>query len=407
MTVVVGYGAFRPPGRHQRLGVLTDDGLVLDLSELAGVRSAGGGGGLGARSGPPSLLDLPWPELLLQPALDALLAAGPAAWREVHGWLAELFVDPAPLAPYRRPVTGVTPGLSFTVADYVDFFACEQHAVNAARIFRPEDPDPLPPSWRHQPIGYHGRAGTVVGSGTDIRRPNGQRGPGDVGPTRMLDFEAELGYVLGGPASTLGEPVALAEAAERVFGVVLLNDWSARDVQFFESRPLGPLLGKAFATSVSTWVTPLEWLAAARVPPPPREPEPPGYLLGDADRGLNLGLTVSVNGEVIATPRAGGLYWTPAQLAAHLSSGGAVLRPGDLLGSGTISGPNLEQRGCLLELTWHGREPLALADGTELGYLRDGDEVLITASAPGVGGCRQPLGEVRGRVLPAVGAGPT
>ena len=375
------YGAFRPPGRHQRLGVLTSDGAVLDLSEM-GVEHA-----------------LPWPELLLEPTLDALLAAGPAAWTEVHGWLTERLADPERLAAFQRPVTTLTTALPFTVADYVDFFACEQHAVNAARIFRPDDEQPLTPNWRHHPVGYHGRAGTVVGSGTDIHRPRGQRGPGDFGPSRMLDFEAELGYVLGGSATTMGESLSLAQAEERVFGVVILNDWSARDVQFWESRPLGPLLGKAFATSISAWVTPMAALAEDRTEPPARDPRPLDYLLGPQDRGLDLQLTVELNGEVIARPPGSGLYWTPAQLVTHLTSGGATVRAGDLLGSGTLSGPERAQRGCLLELTWHAREPLTLADGSELGYLRDGDEVAITARTPG--GIE--LGEVRGRILPPAG----
>lgn len=375
------YGAFRPPGRHQRLGVLTPDGSVLDLSGMAPEHS------------------VPWPELLLEPTLDALLAAGPSAWGEVHGWLREQLTDPERLAPFQRPLDTVTAALPFAVADYVDFFACEQHAVNAARIFRPDDEQPLTPNWRHHPVGYHGRAGTVVGSGTDIRRPRGQRGPGDFGPCRMLDFEAELGYVLGGAPTRMGESLSLAQADERVFGVVLLNDWSARDVQFFESRPLGPFLGKAFATSISAWVTPMASLTSDRTPPPPREPTPQDYLLGPADRGLDLELSVALNDEVISRPPGGALYWTPAQLVTHLTSGGASLRPGDLLGSGTLSGPERAQRGCLLELTWHAREPLTLADGSELGYLRDGDEVAITARTPS----GLELGEVRGRIRPAAG----
>jgi fumarylacetoacetase len=375
--VSVRYGAFRPHGRHQRLGVqLPDGGSVLDFGEL-----------LAAPSG---RFSVPWPELLLEPTLDPLLAAGARAWREVHEWLTELVADPSALTPFLRPVDQVLPVLPFTVADYVDFFACEQHAVNAARIFRPDDPQPVAANWYHQPVGYHGRSATVLPSGTGIRRPSGPRGPGDFGPTRMLDFEAELGFVVGGPPNPLGEPVPLAEAAERIFGVLLLNDWSARDVQFWETKPLGPLLGKAFATSISAWVTPLS--ALPRVDPPARDPRPLPYLLGPADQGFDLTVTVTVNGEVIATPPARGLYWTPAQLLTHLTSGGAVARPGDLLGSGTLSGARREQRGCLLELTWHAREPLALADGTELGYLRDGDEVVFTA--PG-------LGEVRGRVAGA------
>jgi fumarylacetoacetase len=362
--------------------VLTPDGAVLDLSSLAPSHA------------------VPWPELLFEPTLDALLAAGPSAWREVYEWLGSLLADPERVAQFQYPVGSVTTALPFTVADYVDFFACEQHAVNAARIFRPDDEQPLTPNWRHHPVGYHGRAGTVVGSGTDIRRPRGQRGPADFGPSRMLDFEAELGYVLGGAPTTMGESLSLAEADERVFGLVLLNDWSARDVQFFESRPLGPFLGKAFATSISAWVTPMAALAGDRTDPPARDPRPHDHLLGPEDRGLDLNLAVALNGQVISRPPGSGLYWTPAQMVTHLTSGGAVVRPGDLLGSGTLSGRERDQRGCLLELTWHAREPLTLADGSSLGYLRDGDEVLITARTPG----GLELGEVRGRILPSTGS---
>ena len=378
------YGRFTvagEPASSARLGVLADDDTVLDLTALHAARP------------------VPWPDLLVAPSLDRLLAAGRPAWLEVHRWLREALADPAELAPFRHPVDRVTPELAFTVADYVDFFACEQHAVNAARIFRPDD-EPLTPNWKHLPIGYHGRSSTIRSSGSPVRRPHGQRGRGDFGPTRALDFEAELGFVLGG-ASTPGRPVPMAEAEEHLFGVVLLNDWSARDIQAWEARPLGPLLGKAFATSVSCWVTPWPELAAAQVAPPPRDPEPLPYLRGDADKGLDLAVEVRLNGELITSPPSDALYWTGAQFIAHLTSGGATLSPGDLLGSGTMSGPERNQRGCLLELSWGGREPLPLAGGGELTYLRDGDELVITASAAAVGGGRLSLGEVRGRIEPA------
>jgi fumarylacetoacetase len=379
------YGSFAPVGQSPgsaRLGVLTEDNLVLDLTALAAQRP------------------LPWPELLVAPSLDPLLAAGRAAWREVHGWLTDTLADPEQLAAFRHPLAAVTAQLPFTVADYVDFYACEQHAVNAARILRP-NASPLPPNWRHMPVGYHGRSATVRGSGSAVRRPHGQLGPGQFGPTRALDFEAELGFLLGG-ASVPGEPVPLADAEAHLFGLVLLNDWSARDIQAWESRPLGPLLGKAFATSVSCWVTPWDELDAARTDPPPRDPRPLPYLCGPADRGLELDVAVRLNGELISQPPSTGLYWTPVQMIAHLSSGGAALRPGDLLGSGTLSGPAREQRGSLLELSWGGREPLSLADGSELTYLRDGDELVISASARAVDGGRLELGEVRGTITPAV-----
>ncbi|HEY2206202.1 MAG TPA: fumarylacetoacetate hydrolase family protein [Pseudonocardia sp.] len=379
------YGSFVPSGRPStaaRLGVLHDD-VVYDLSALHAERP------------------VPWPELLTAANLDPLLAEGSRAWREVHEWLGATLADPEPLAGYGHAPAAVTSLLPFTVADYVDFYACEQHAVNAARILRP-DAEPLAANWRHLPVGYHGRSATVRASGAPVRRPHGPRGPGDFGPTRALDFECELGFVVGGPATTPGEPVPMDATGEHLFGVVLLNDWSARDVQAWESRPLGPLLGKAFATSISAWVTPWDELAAARVDPPPRDPEPLPYLHGDADRGLELAVEVRINDEVVSRPPSEALYWTAPQLLAHLTCGGATVQPGDLLGSGTLSGPERAQRGCLLELSWGGREPLALACGGELTYLRDGDEVLITASAVAVGGGRVELGEVRGTVLPAL-----
>lgn len=368
---VVG-GAGRPgPGR---LVARSAEGVV-DVGSLADVEGG------------------PHPDLLAAHSLDPLLAAGRPAWREVHGWLAErLRTDHS---PYVLPPAGLELRLPFTVADYVDFFACEQHAVNAGRIFRP-GAEPLQPNWKHLPVGYHGRAGTVVVSGTPVVRPSGQRAAGDHGPTRTLDVEVELGFVLGGGPG----PVALDDALDHVFGVVLLNDWSARDVQGFESRPLGPMLGKSFATSISGWVTPLDELAAAWTEPPPRDPTPLPHFLGADDRGLDVALELAINGEIVSRPPAVDLYWTVAQLVTHLTSNGSPLRPGDLIGSGTVSGARREQRGCLLELSWGGTEPVTVGAGTRT-YLEDGDEVVITATAPAVGGGRLELGEVRGRVLPA------
>jgi fumarylacetoacetase len=375
-------GAGRPgPGRI----AAPVDGAVLDVGALAVAD------------------DGPHPELLGAHTLDPLLAAGRAAWREVHGWLADRIADPERLAEHMLPAVGLEPRLPFAVADYVDFFACEQHASNAARIARPTGAA-LTPNWKHLPVGYHGRAGTVVVSGTPVTRPVGQRGPGDLGPTAALDVEAELGFVCGGSGPG---PIAMDEALDHVFGVVLLNDWSARDVQSWESRPLGPLLGKSFATSISAWITPLDELAGAWTVPPPRDPAPLPYLLGAADRGLDIALELAINGEVVSRPPAVELYWTVAQLVTHLTTNGAPLRPGDLLGSGTVSGARRDQRGCLLELSWGGTEPIALGDGSARTYLEDGDAVTISATAPASGGGRLVLGEVRGRVQPARDATPT
>jgi fumarylacetoacetase len=290
------------------------------------------------------------------------------------------------------------------VADYVDFYASEHHASNVGKIFRPDNAA-LPPNWKHLPIGYHGRAGTVVVTGTDVVRPTGQRkAPSDAapvfGPSIRLDIEAELGYVVGG-ATELGSRVTVDEAADHLFGVVILNDWSARDIQAWEYVPLGPFLGKSFATSISAWVTPLDALAHARVALPGQdEPRTLPYLSGSAF-GLDIHLEVAINDTVVSRPENSGMYWSPAQMLAHLTVNGASLRDGDLFGSGTISGPNRESRGSLLELTWNGTEPLTLADGTTRGFLEDGDTVTITAWAPGADDARIDLGEVSGTIQPA------
>jgi fumarylacetoacetase len=252
-------------------------------------------------------------------------------------------------------------------------------------MFRPDD-DPLPPNWLHLPVGYHGRAGSVVPSGTRIRRPEGQRGEGDFGPTRALDIELELGFVIGVPSDG---PVAIERALDHVFGALLLNDWSARDIQGWEYRPLGPFLGKSFATSISSWVVPLAELTPRRVEAPPQDPQPLPYLSEPA-WAFDIPLEVELNGSVIARSNARHLYWSIAQQIAHLTSNGASLRVGDLLGSGTISGPEPGERGCLLELAWGGREPIRLGEGSTRTFLEDGDEVVLRG---------EPLGEVRGRVV--------
>ncbi|RJK95969.1 fumarylacetoacetase [Vallicoccus soli] len=379
------YGSFSTGGGAPRLGVRYGD-AVLDVAAALPPS--------GARA-----------EALR--SLDALLAAGPAVWREVRAALQDLLTGSAVPAEHLHPLEGVRLHLPFTVADYVDFYASEQHASNVGRILRPGQ-DPLPAAWRHLPIGYHGRSGTVVVSGTDVVRPCGQRREDDgtvaFGPTRRLDLEAELGFVVGVPTA-LGEPVPLERFAEHVLGVCLVDDWSARDVQAFEYVPLGPFLGKSFATSVSPWVVPLAALEHARVPPPPRDPRPLPHLddAGTGPWGLDVRLEVLVQGTVVSRPPAAGLYWTGAQQLAHLTSGGASLRTGDLYASGTVSGPAREERGSLLELSWGGTEPVALADGTTRTYLEDGDEVVVRGTAPGPGDRVVGLGEVRGRVLPARG----
>jgi fumarylacetoacetase len=344
---------------------------------------------------------------LAQPTLNPFLAAGPARWSQVRGRLVELLTRErhrGSVEPHLVPRSGVRLHLPFEVADYVDFYASEHHAANVGRIFRPGAP-PLPGNWKHLPAGYHGRAGTVVVSGTPIRRPCGQRLlPGaaapSFGPSLRLDVEAEVGFVVGVP-SPLGTRVPTAAFGDHVFGAVLLNDWSARDVQAFESRPLGPFLGKSFATSISPWVVPLAALDAARVAPPAQDPEPLPYLREDALWGFDLALEVTWNGHEVSRPPFAGMYWTAAQQLAHLTAGGASLRTGDLYASGTVSGPERRQRGSFLELTWNGTQPVTLGDGSVRTFLEDGDTVAIRASAPGADGVRIGFGDVTGTIQPA------
>lgn len=345
--------------------------------------------------------------LLDAPVLNPLLAAGRPAWTEVRARLTDWLTDEAHRAtvePLLLPRGAVTLHLPFEVADYADFYASEHHAANLGRIFRPGS-EPLTPNWKHLPIGYHGRAGTVVVSGTPVTRPCGQRkAPADpapaFGPSRRLDIEAELGFVVGAPTA-LGEPVTVADADQHVFGVCLVNDWSARDLQAWEYVPLGPFLGKSFATSVSPWVVPLDALRSARVAPPPRDAELLPYLADREPAGLDIAFEVRLNGFVISRPPFAAMYWTYAQMLAHLTANGASLRAGDLFASGTVSGPGPGTRGALIELTWNGEHPLTLPDGATRTFLEDGDEVTITATAPGPGGTLIGLGEVTGRVRAA------
>ncbi|MFF3488175.1 fumarylacetoacetase [Streptomyces sp. NPDC002701] len=354
-------------------------------------------------------LGSPYAALLAQPSLNPLLAAGRTAWSDVRRALTAWVTVPAhreTVAPLMNPLSEVTLHLPFEVADYVDFYASENHARNVGRIFRPDAEDSLTPNWKHLPIGYHGRAGTVVVSGTDVVRPAGQRkAPADpapvFGPSVRLDIEAEVGFVVGTP-SAMGTPVPLAGFRDHVFGLCLLNDWSARDLQAWEYVPLGPFLGKSFATSVSAWVTPLDALEDARVTPPTRTHPLLPYLDDSSEDpgGYDLRISVAVNGHVISEPPFSTMYWTAAQQLAHMTVNGASLRTGDLYGSGTVSGTSEGERGSLLELTWNGRDALELPSGKRT-FLEDGDTVTLTAWAPGPDGTRVGLGEVTGRIASA------
>lgn len=383
------YGVFSTDGDAPRVGVRIGD-HVLDLAPVAEIGD------------PASALAAAWRTA----SLNAFMAMGPAQWAVARGWITEVLghdVHEARTAPHLHPLADVTLHLPIEVGDYVDFYASEHHASNVGRIFRP-DQEPLLPNWKHLPVGYHGRAGTVVPSGTDIVRPCGQRkAPTEdaptYGPSRRLDIEAELGFVVGTP-SHVGERVAVTDFAAHTFGVVGLNDWSARDVQAWEYVPLGPFLGKSFATSISHWVTPLAALDAAWTDLPGQDPEPLGYLRVADPAGLDISVEVVLDGEVVSRPPYATMYWSPAQMLAHMTVNGASVRTGDLWGSGTVSGPEVDQRGSLLELSWGGREPFTVG-GRERTFLEDGDEVTLRYTAPGTAGGRIALGEVTGRVVPA------
>ena len=338
--------------------------------------------------------------------LDAFLDAGDSAWAQVRAaitrWLSSDEYREA-LEDLLVPAAHVRMHPPFTVADYADFYASECHASNVGRIFRPDSP-PLHPNWRHLPAGYHGRSGTVIVSGTPVRRPYGQYRPAGAdkpvfGPSARLDFEAELGFVVGVETVT-GEPVPVGRFTEYVFGVCLVNDWSARDIQSWESEPLGPFLGKSFSTTISPWVVPLAALEHARLRPPSRDTELLPYLAESADWGLDIEFQVSLNGHAISRPPYATMHWSPAQMLAHMTVNGASLRTGDVYASGTVSGPEAAQQGCLLELTWGGTQPLALPDGTTRTWLEDSDELVITATAAGPNGTRVGLGEARGQIMP-------
>ncbi|MGW5576212.1 fumarylacetoacetase [Micromonospora chokoriensis] len=380
------YGVFRTDGGQPRIGVRIGS-WVLDLAaaEAADLVLAAG--------------------TLCRPILNDFMALGRPQWTAVRQRITELLTDPAHRAavePLLVPLADVELLLPIEVADYVDFYSSEHHASNVGQIFRPGQP-PLLPNWKHLPIGYHGRAGTVVVSGTPVVRPTGQRPSADgpvTGPSVRLDIEAEVGFVVGVP-SPMGQRVAVDDFADHVFGVVLVNDWSARDIQAWEYQPLGPFLGKSFATSVSAWVTPLDALGDAFVPAPDQDPPVVDYLRDVPHLGLDLRLVVEWNGEQVSEPPFATMYWTPAQQLAHLTVNGASLRTGDLYASGTVSGPDRSQVGSFLELTWGGAEPVKVGDETRT-FLADGDTVTITATAPGPDGTTIALGEVTGTVRPAV-----
>jgi fumarylacetoacetase len=393
------FGIFADASGRRRAGVAFEAGVV-DLDRLVG------GGFLDAES------------LRGATTLNEFLGAGLAKWRAVRARLRSL-LGPGAAADERAAVAAATlqrdavsMHLPIDVGDYVDFYSSLEHATNVGRILRPNSP-PLQPNYRHIPIGYHGRAGTVVASGTPIRRPHGQRKAPDAeaptfGPSTMLDVELELAWIAG-TGSVHGEPVSADAVREHVFGYVLLNDWSARDIQAWEYQPLGPFLSKSFATSISPWVVTLDALEPFRVAEPAREPEPLPYLRArepwSYDVELELLLQTAQMRERAQPPVSvsrtnfRGMYWTVAQQLAHVTSNGAVLRPGDLFGTGTVSGYEQGTQGSLIELTRRGANPLALPNGESRGFLEDGDTVVLRGRAIR-GAARVGLGEVVGTIIP-------
>jgi len=370
VTGGVGFGVFSLDGDEPRVGFRVGQG-VLDLAAA----------GLG--------------DVFEATSLNPFLALGRSAWESTLARIDRLVTRGAEFIPLEQAKTH----LPFVVGDYVDFYSSLEHATNLGRLFRP-DAEPLLPNWRHLPVAYHGRSGTVVASGTPVVRPCGQaKAPEDgevrFGPTRRLDIELELAFVVG-VGSRLGEPVSGSAFRDHVFGVVLVNDWSARDIQAWEYQPLGPFLGKSFATSISIWVTPLALLEDRFVAAPAQDPEPLPYLRVRGDWALDIELEVELSGTVVSRTNARGLYWTMPQQLAHTTVNGASIATGDLFASGTISGSEQGSEGSLIELTRNGAHPIRLGDGSTRAFLEDDDEVILRGRAGEL-----ELGEVRGTILPA------
>lgn len=388
-------GVFSRAGEDPRCGVAIGD-FVLDVSAL---EEAG-------------LLDLPGGPLLDVPFWNDLMEAGPEVWAALRARLQALFADGAAeragVQPYLVPLADVALHLPFLVSEYTDFYAGRHHATNVGTMFRGAE-NALPPNWLHIPIGYNGRASSVVVSGTPVRRPWGQlKGPDDAAPrfapSARFDIELELGAVVGQP-STHGQPVTVEEADAMIFGYVLLNDWSARDIQAWEYQPLGPFQAKATATTISPWIVMKAALEPFRTATPAREKPLLFYLQEPRpmlyDIALEVGLTPEGGAEtVIARTNYREMYYSAPQQLAHHTTSGCAMNVGDLLGSGTISGPTKDSRGSLLELSWGGKEPFAIAGGTR-SFIEDNDTLTLRGQCRGEG-YTIGFGECVGQVIPAL-----
>ncbi|MCC6908665.1 MAG: fumarylacetoacetase [Phycisphaerales bacterium] len=364
--------------------------------------------------------------LFSQPVLNPFLASGRRTWtlvrNRVSRWLrttsAELREDADLRSRCLIPMSETVMHLPVEIGDYTDFYSSKEHATNVGMMFR--DPaNALLPNWKHLPVGYHGRASSVVVSGTDVHRPSGQTNPEDApapnfGPCRLLDFELEVGFITG-PGNELGRPIDVNHAHEHIFGMVLVNDWSARDIQKWEYVPLGPFTAKNFATSISPWVVPIDALDPYRVRTPRSEGDPAvqKYLDGAWDWNFDLNLEVQLQskqmrerGEAPATISRNNfslMYWNMCQQLAHQTITGCNVRPGDLYASGTVSGTTPDSRGSMLEICWKGTQPLTLPTGEQRKFLADGDTIVMTGACQRPGLPRIGLGEVRGTVLPVIG----
>lgn len=389
-------GVFSNAAGGPRCGVAVGDRIL----DVAGMERAG-------------LLPLGPKPLLDRGEWNAFLEAGPAVWSRLRilllGFLAQGSTQSGQVEPWLHPQAGATMYLPFRVVEYTDFYASYHHAHNVGTMFRgPENA--LPPNWLHMPIGYNGRASSVVVSGTDFHRPWGQLKAADAeaphfAPSQRFDFELELGAVVGRPSS-FGRPLTTAEADEAIFGFVLLNDWSARDIQAWEYQPLGPFQSKATATTLSPWIVPKAALEGFRAPAPARERPLLPYLAEAGSNHYDIALEVELTPEggapeVIARSNTRNLYYSAAQQVAHHTVSGCPMRAGDLLGSGTISGPDRDSRGSLLELSWGGKEPLALAGGATRSFLQDNDRLTLRGHAQG-DGFRIGFGDCTGVVRPAL-----
>lgn len=399
------FGVYVRNGAVPRIGVAIGE-HILDLSAVA---QAG------------LVDDVCEPELLEAPLLNPLLAAGRSVWGPLRERLSELLrvggddrLRGASVERFLVARDAVEMRLPMEIGDYVDFYSSIEHATNLGRLFRP-NAEALLPNWKWIPVGYHGRSATIVIDGTPVRRPCGQRklpnaAAPEFGPARRLDIELEVGFVTG-PGNQFGNPIAVAEAAEHIFGLLLVNDWSARDIQAWEYQPLGPFLGKSFATTISPWVVTLDALEPFRIEGPIQAPQPLPYLQVDEPWAYAIRLAIDLQTQrmrehalaatTISQTGFRDMYWNIAQQLAHATSNGAITRPGDLYASGTISGAVPGSQGSLIELAWNGEHPILLPDGEQRSFLEDGDEITLRGWCEKPGARRIGFGTARGRVEPA------